>query len=352
MGTKMKDIANQLGISPSTVSRALKNDCRISTETRRKVFAIAQENQFNKKKCSSKKICYVIDKSYFLFTSNFYNPLIDVIEHAVQSKGYEFHFFSISGTEQLINSINLDEVAGILMTSSYIEGLIPMLNLYSIPVVLVDSYLPLEDTSAVITDNIAGLLKAVEFLTQRGHSRIGYLSGEMDDIDCVDRLSGFRKGIQLFQLETKQSDILSTKLSMSSSYQVMMKFLKETKDIPSAFIGANDIVTIGAMSACKDFGYRVPNDISFVGFDGIDLADEVVPSLCTVNVDRESMGSLAVDRLIELVEEKPVRFHKIMINPTMKKGDSVKDRSDARENPDEQNLNRKNEDKAAVSGLE
>ena len=150
-----------------------------------------------KNKSNSKKIYYIIDKSYFLFTSNFYNPLIGIIEEEVQKEGYEFQFTTIDSVEQLMMKIDLNDIAGIIMTSSYIEELIPALNLYNIPFVLVDSYLPLEDTSAVITDNIGGVLKAVRHLAERGHERIGYLQGEMEDIDCVDRLTGYKRGLEM-----------------------------------------------------------------------------------------------------------------------------------------------------------
>ena len=138
MAVKMKDIADKLGVSISTVSRAMKNDPHISPETRLKVFEIARDSQFVKNKSNSKKIYYIIDKSYFLFTSNFYNPLIGIIEEEVQKEGYEFQFTTIDSVEQMMMKIDLNDIAGIIMTSSYIEELIPTLNLYNIPFVLVD----------------------------------------------------------------------------------------------------------------------------------------------------------------------------------------------------------------------
>lgn len=326
MAVKMKDIADKLGVSISTVSRAMKNDPHISPETRKKVFEIARDSQFVKNKSNSKKIYYIIDKSYFLFTSNFYNPLIGIIEEEVQKEGYEFQFTTIDSVEQLMMKIDLNDIAGIIMTSSYIEELIPALNLYNIPFVLVDSYLPLEDTSAVITDNIGGVLKAVRHLAERGHERIGYLQGEMEDIDCVDRLTGYKRGLEMNGLPFCSEFVLASDLNMSGSYQAMMRFLKGCADLPTAFIGANDIVTIGAMQATKDFGLRVPQDISFIGFDDIDLANEVVPPLTTVHVDKEGMGTLSVRRLVELIKAEPITFHKMMINPTIVERDSVCDR--------------------------
>lgn len=323
MAVKMKDIADKLGVSISTVSRAMKNDPHISSETRKKVFEIARSSQFVKNKSNSKKIYYIIDKSYFLFTSNFYNPLIGIIEEEVQKEGYEFQFTTIDSVEQLMLKIDLSDIAGIIMTSSYIEELIPTLTLYNIPFVLVDSYLPLEDTSAVLTDNIGGVLKAVKFLVDRGHEKIGYLQGEMEDIDCVDRLTGYERGLAMNGFKLEEEFILSSELNMSNSYQAMMRFLKTHEDVPTAFIGANDIVTIGAMQATKDFGLRVPQDVSFIGFDDIDLANEVVPPLTTVHVDKEGMGKLSVHRMVELIKNEPISFHKMMINPTIVERKSV-----------------------------
>ena len=83
---------------------------------------------------------------------------------------------------------------------------------------------------------------------------------------------------------------------------------------------------IGAMQAVKDFGLKVPEDVSFVGFDGINLANEVAPSLTTVSVDRFTMGSVAVSYIIDRIEKKEkteTDYHKILINPVLKEGGSV-----------------------------
>jgi LacI family transcriptional regulator len=323
MSVKMKDIADRLGVSTSTVSRALRNDPHISAETRKKVLNIARSSHFVKTKSTSKKIYYIIDKSYFLFTSNFYNPLIGIIEEEAQKEGYEFQFTTIDSVEQFLMKIDLNDVGGIIMTSSYIEALIPTLNLYNIPFVLVDSYLPLEDTSAVLTDNIGGILKAAKHLVDRGHSKIAYLEGELEDIDCLDRLAGYKRALEMFDLPSREDYVIPSDLNMSGSYQAMMRFLKSCDDLPTAVIGANDIVTIGAMQATKDYGLEVPFEISFVGFDDIEMANEVVPALTTVHVDKESLGKLSVKRLVQLIKNEPITFHKIVINPSIVERKSV-----------------------------
>ncbi|MBO4278436.1 MAG: substrate-binding domain-containing protein, partial [Spirochaetales bacterium] len=163
-------------------------------------------------------------------------------------------------------------------------------------------------------------------LRSNGHTRIGCLSGPKDDIDCVDRYYAYRKWMDIFGLEVMEDAILNCQLSMSSSYEKMTTFLSSHEEIPTAFIGANDMVTIGAMQAVKDYGLKVPEDVSFIGFDGINLATEVAPSLTTVSVDRFTMGSVAVSYIIDRIEKKDkteTDYHKILINPVLKEGGSV-----------------------------
>ncbi|MFA5570349.1 MAG: LacI family DNA-binding transcriptional regulator [Sphaerochaetaceae bacterium] len=327
MALRMKDIAAELGISVSTVSRALKNDPHISIETRTRVFEFVREKNYVKNRSLKKKIYYIIDKKYFLFTSNFYNPLIQVIEEEVIKKGFEFHFTTIADAKNLFSKVDLKDIAGILMTSSYIETLIPIFNENNIPIVLVDSYLPLENTNAVLPDNSNGIMNAVKFLVEHGHKQIGYLEGDLQDIDCADRLTGFKRGLELFEVPLCEETVLSCNLNMLSSYQAMMKFLKEHSEVPSAFIGANDVVTIGAMRAAKDFGLDIPEDISFIGFDDVDLSKDMVPSLTTVHVDRESLGLVAVQRLVQLINNEPIHYHKMLICTTIVERDSVANRS-------------------------
>ncbi len=327
MPVKMKDIAAMLGVSTSTVSRALKNDPLISLEMRNKVFEIAQKNQYTKRKSKSKNVYYLIDKNYFLLTSNFYNSLIEIIEREIEKEGYRFHFSTIGDNDLSLKSIDMEDVAGIMMTSSYIEELIVKFSASDIPIVLVDSYLPLEDISAVITDNATGIMKAMNYLSSKGHQKIGYLSGIVnEDIDCADRLSGYMRATELFHLTFDPELIIPSELSMSAAYEAVAAFLKGTKNSPTAFIGVNDIVAIGAMQAIKDSGRRVPEDISVIGFDDIALANEVTPRLTTIRVNKEEMGKLSVSRLVELIKGKPVSFHKIVINPSIVERDSVCER--------------------------
>ena len=323
---KLKDIASILGVSPATVSRALKNDQHISVETRKKVFELANANRVTTENNESKNIFYLMDKAYFLHTSNFYNPLIEAIENTVQDAGYQFHFLTIQDADALMNSLNYEEIAGIIITSPYIENIIPVLKVYGIPIVLLDSYIPTSDIFAVIPDNDTGVFRSIEYLRSNGHVRIGCLYGPKDDVDCVDRYYAYRKWMDMFGMEVREDEILNCQLSMSSSYEKMMAFLNSHKELPTAFVGANDMVTIGAMQAVKDFGLKVPEDISFIGFDGISLAEEVTPSLTTVSVDRFAMGSVAVSYIIDRIEKKGINetdYHKILVNPVIKEGGSV-----------------------------
>lgn len=209
------------------------------------------------------------------------------------------------------------------MTSSFIEKLMPILKMHSFPVVLVDSYLPLEDTSAVLVDNVCGILKAVKYLVDKGHRKIGYMMGDLADIDCVERRAGFRRGLSIFDLPIDEDSILECKLSISSSYQAMSAFLHQSTSLPTAFIGVNDLVTIGGMQAAKDFGFTVPEEMSFVGFDDIGLSKEISPALTTVHVDIQALGKFSVECLIDLIKNDPVSFHKILINTTIVERNSV-----------------------------
>lgn len=322
---KLKDIASILGVSPATVSRALKNDQHISVETRRKVFELAKANNIIIEK-ETKNIFYLMDKAYFLHTSNFYNPLIEAIEDVIQNAGYQFHFLTIQDADALLNSLNYEEIAGIIITSPYIENIIPVLKVHGIPIVLLDSYIPTSDIFSVSPDNDTGVFRSIDYLRSNGHTSIGCLCGPKDDIDSVDRYYAYRKWMDMFGLKIMEDAILNCQLSMSSSYEKMTAFLHSHDELPTAFIGVNDMVTIGAMQAVKDFGLKVPEDVSFVGFDGINLANEVTPSLTTVSVDRFTMGKVAVKYIINCIEKKEkteMDFHKILVNPVIKEGGSV-----------------------------
>ncbi|MBN1838081.1 MAG: LacI family DNA-binding transcriptional regulator [Spirochaetales bacterium] len=317
MGITMKEIAEIAGVNISTVSRALNNDRAISEDVRRRIAGIAEEHEYKRRKVTGRNILYVIDKRFFLLTSHFYNRIIEGIEEETKKHGYVFQFNSLDPDQFTLGTISIKNIAGMIVTSWYHDDFIKEVRKIGIPLVLVDYYLPTEDISSILADKMDGVVKGAEYLHSLGHRRIAYLKGDIAVRGSGDRLLGFRRAAEMFDLDRDEGLIIDCGFSIQSAYEATKGFLESTQETPTAVMAVNDMVAMGAMEAIKECQLRIPEDISVLGFDDIDLASEVIPPLSTLHVRKHTMGRLAVQRLLEIIEGKTVEFSKIMLEPTL-----------------------------------
>jgi DNA-binding LacI/PurR family transcriptional regulator len=175
-----------------------------------------------------------------------------------------------------------------IVTSWYHDDFIKEVKKIGIPIVLVDYYLPTEDISSILSDKMDGVVKGAEYLHSLGHRRIAYLKGDITVRGSGDRLLGFRRAVEMFDLDPDERLILDCDFTIRSAYVTMKRFLEETPIPPTAVMAVNDIVAMGAMEAIKERSLKIPEDMSVLGFDDIDLASEVIPHLSTMHVRKHN----------------------------------------------------------------
>ncbi len=317
MSITMKQIADMLGINVSTVSRALRNEPTISEEVKRKVLEIADKYEYRRRRTTGgRNIAFVIDRSFFRITSHFYNRVIEGIEDVTKKTGYIFQFDSLEPNQFTLGNINISGIAGMIVTSNYHDEFISEVKKIGIPLVLVDHYIPTENISAVLSDKVDGIIKGARYLSDLGHRRIAYLTGDTAMSGARDRLVGFQRAVEMFDLDSDRSLELRCDINMNSAYKVMKSFLNECDlaRIPTAVMAVNDIVAMGAMEAIKETRLNIPEDLSVLGFDDIDLAPDSIPPLSTIRVRKKLLGQLAAKRLLDIIEDKPVYYNKILLD--------------------------------------
>lgn len=316
MGITLRDIAKEAGVTVSTVSRALNNKNNISPDVKKRIADIAGKYNY-KKRTSAKIISYVIDKRFFLLTSHFYNRIIEGIEEGLKAHSYMFQFNSLDPENFSINSINMENLAGMIVTSAYHDDFIIEIRKMGIPIVLLDYYLPTEYIDSILIDNIDGIIVGMRYLHALGHKKILYLAGDTNTIGSFDRLTGYHRAIESFGLEVDESLIIKCDFSIQSAYEAMKRYLAREDVIATAVMAVNDIVAIGAMEAVKESNRKIPKEVSILGFDDIDLSDDVFPKLSTMCVPKKQMGRMAVDRLIQIMKGVDLGCTKIALRPTL-----------------------------------
>jgi LacI family transcriptional regulator len=156
----------------------------------------------------------------------------------------------------------------------------------------------------VVTDNLMGAFHAVKYLIELGHRRIGLVGSTANGYPSIrERRKGYIKALRSAGIQDEF--IEESPLSRAGGYNATSALLQRTPPI-SAIFACNDEVAMGAMNAAREAGRLIPDDLSLVGFDDIDLAQEVNPPLTTVHVDKVLMGVLAV-RLLRDRAENPGR---------------------------------------------
>ncbi len=194
--------------------------------------------------------------------------------------------------------IREQRIDGLILIGTFIEDTIDRLQgQIGVPIVLVDGYAPSLPFDSVLTDNIQGAFSAVEHLIKKGHTHIGLIGWNPDALTSIyERKEGYLRALHAYGIE--RSYIEESVLDRRPGYEAVERLLKRSPEVTAIF-AANDETAIGVLNGIQALGLNIPEDISLVGFDNIELAGEIKPALTTVHVYKNWMGILGVRTLID-----------------------------------------------------
>lgn len=314
-GATMRDVAKQAGVSLGTASNVLNNKGNVSVDVRNRVLSAV--NSLGYKHPVRLSTTYGDDLSVIgvivkrdrdpaLIVNPFYSYVMAGIDHECQRQGLSLMFANVEVDELnrpngLPSMLVEKQVDGIIMVGTFVEDTIHRFGkTANMPVVLVDGYAPGSVYDSVITDNLMGAYHAVKYLIDLGHTRIGLVGSTADGYPSIrERRKGYVKALRSAGIQDEY--IEDSPLSRAGGYNAAIALLQRTPSI-SAIFACNDDVAMGVLSAAREMGRVIPDDLSLVGFDDIDLAQEVNPPLTTVHVDKVLMGVLAVRHLRDRAE--------------------------------------------------
>ncbi|GFZ32112.1 LacI family transcriptional regulator [Clostridium zeae] len=334
MKTIMQDIAKLAGVSPGTVSNALNDRKGVGKETKLKIIKIAEELGYfrNHKKNEEKVIRLILFKKhgYVVSDTQFFSALLESCERECRENGYELLISQVihgeHDKENVFKIVNQGKIDGILLLAtemdecdfSYFENL-------DIPVVVLDSYFPNKSLDYIVINNISGAYRATKYFIDNGHKRIGILGSSVNISNFDSRYKGVEKALDEASLMLKEEDRIMLEPTLDGAYKDMKKYLESNKkDLPTALFAFNDIIALGAMKAMQECGINIPKDVSIIGFDDIPFSSLSYPNMTTIKVYTEQMGRLAVNRIIDKIndEEDEVPL-KIEIDTTLVERNSV-----------------------------
>lgn len=306
----IKDVAREAGVSISTVSNALNGVDVLRPETKRHILEVAERLNYvpnlNGRNLKS-QFTRVIGLFLTSIRGAYYNILADAIYQECRNEGYELNIFVSDRADNMMANILGKRMDGAIILNNNIgEKETALFQKTQIPVVFLDRELRGERMASVVFDSYRGGEMVAQYLLEKGHRRFAYINGSDDNYDNIRRLAGFRSGLEQAGITLDRADIIEGRFEKESSFACVKQFLRSGRPLPEAVFAANDASAIGTVEALMDSGIQVPEQVSVVGCDDIEIAHLVKPSLTTVKTSFEKQGTLAVQHLIALIagEEK------------------------------------------------
>ena len=308
MKVSVRKISEVTGFSPATVSNALNRKKGVNKDTAEKILNAAKEMGYHMDD-KLRKIHFVIFRRNGLIIddSPFHPAVIEGVERQAKAMGLEtvFNHVDIHDTEydaQIQGILSDTESAVVLLGTEMMEEDFDIFRQAQKKIVLLDGWSDTYFFDSVLISNTDSAAKAVEYLIQRGHSKIGYIQGDFRIQAFRYREIGYRRMMERYGLEIDERHIAKVGTKIESAYVGMKNYLVKAEDLPTAFFADNDTIAIGAMRAIKEQGYRIPEDISIIGFDNISYGAISEPPLTTINVHKHEMGEMAVRELVRVTE--------------------------------------------------
>jgi DNA-binding LacI/PurR family transcriptional regulator len=313
MPVTITDIAREAGVTPSTVSRALNGRYGISAAVRERVLAAARNLNY-KPNLVARGLVTGRSQSLGLLVSDIRNPFFAEVargaEDEANAAGYDVVLCNsdLDAGKQMayFRSLLSKRVAGVLMNSvaALNQRQLQEIREAAIPVVTLTASGRHRFLSTVICDNFRGGYLAGEYLARLGHRRVAHLTSLRRHPVLAERARGFAKGLQSV---SRDAELLIFRGPHNSrgGYEMAHRAMAAAPGITAMF-AANDAVAFGAMKAIFEAGLRVPDDISLIGFDDVELAAIVHPPLTTIRQPGYEMGRAAVEILLRQADREGV----------------------------------------------
>ncbi|MFZ4859134.1 MAG: GntR family transcriptional regulator [Desulfuromonadaceae bacterium] len=294
-----RELAKQLDISYMTVRKAIDN-----LVTAGVLFKVPTKGTFVNNggvvKSVTKNIGFFLDDSVEdSISSPYFSLVFMALEKEAVNHGYNLIYFSdfnCLDPEKAVNKID-----GIIICSfPHLEYRLLELKKH-FPIVLFGNSAADKTMPSTIIDNFNGIVDAMDYLWNLGHSRIGYITGLIDSGVGRDRLQGYESSLYKYGVAEKKELIYEGNYSYDSGAKGA-EYLLSLAPPPTAIVCANDSMAIGAVKAIHEKGLEVPGDISIVGFDDINVASQIYPPLTTVAAPISDMAAISVNMLIALID--------------------------------------------------
>ncbi len=330
----LKYIAKELGISASTVSRAVNGKSVVKESTRQKVLEAVKKYSYTPnevarslQKSSTETIAVVLPD----ISETFFGTIVKGVESSVSKSGYMLILADTNENAEkerkYLDILYKRRVDALILATVDTEGeAVSKFLINEIPTVFIDNIPNLDNINAITIDNEKAGKIATEYLLSCGHKNIATIIGSKEETTGKDRLAGYKNALLKSDVQVNEALIKYGDYKLQSGYRAMCELLdnRDKKPFTAVFV-TSEQMTYGALRAIRDRNLSVPEDISVVGFDIHNLKDDRRQMITTVRQPEEVIGKKVGELLLNQLEaEKTFENSKIFLDPTLEKGDTVK----------------------------
>ena len=316
------DVANKARVSVSTVSRVMNDDPNVSEATKAQVNRAMKEldyRRIRKKAPEKHHMLNLIGVVVADICAPGLAPYISAIEEVAYRHGYNI-ILCDSKRDLAIERDNLDQ-----LVAKGVEGLIIMPCSSSAPdildelpadftFVLLDRYLYGVDVPCVVSDNVYGAQQATKYLINLGHDQIVYIDGTKRSSIQRDRLEGYCSALRESGIPERAELIIDGEYDAETTYRAMLSLIDSGVSFTAVF-ASTDVMAFAAKQALEERGLKIPQDVSLVGYDDIELSRTI--ALTTVYHGAKEMGQAAITLLIDQIKGRAEKGGPIMLRPSL-----------------------------------
>lgn len=320
MPVTIKQLAEKLGVSSATISRALNMEKGVSKELRNTVISLAKELSYHSdlraKGLVTKKVNVITviipQTTEFAFSNNYYSSVLKGIMQTANKFEY-FVLLSLGKQDNYAKSYDNNLSSGlIVITNRPEDAALQLLETRDIPLVMTPGYIDRDTCPTVTVDNFGGSFKATQYLLELGHRKIGFIEGVVNSKNSYERKAGYLEALKQYGCRPDKKWIINGDFTQEAGAKGVQAFFS-LSDPPTAILTANDFTAIGALHEAKNLGLKIPKDLSVIGFGDIPIASMTDPPLTTVRAPYQKMGEVLTKHTIMLIEGKPLIRKKIKL---------------------------------------
>ncbi len=306
----IKDLAKETGLSIATISYVLNGKEGVGIETRNVVMKAVKKLGYIPNYaarglvCNFSKLIGVCNPqtepgSRLMFENPFYSELLSSIEYECRKHGYHVIISGTDADESYLKLARQRSLDGMIIIGTYSEKFYREIGRTNIPIVLIDTYLESSEFYNVRIDDRMGGYIATKHLLDKGHRNIAFVSGALRKCGVTQlRFDGYNDALTEYGIKLQKKFVFLGIVSFQAGVEHAENVVKQASEVTAIFCTA-DIIAIGAMKKLSEMGIKVPDDISVMGFDNLDISKYSSTAITTVEQDIHLKGSTAVELILK-----------------------------------------------------